>query len=357
MKILIIIHSFTPGGGEKQAIIDANSLINYGHEVTLAFHREGALHRLLSNKVKLYHIRFQNVFFAALQLFFHFLYNRYAVIHSHMIWEETISALPALLTGHKIIFNEQGLEKWRKWHHIFTMNIISRCASKIITPCEATKKLRILREKINEKKLITIYNSYNNHCEINHPSAVPHGWKDEDAYVIGFVGRLTRVKKIHTFIHIADHLKKSFSNLKIIMVGDGDEKESFVQQIIENNLDQYFIVEGFVLNVSSYYPLFDVFVLPSATEALSLSLIEAGAEGIPSIAYDVGGNSEIIIDGITGYLIPAYNVKLLIEKIEYLFFHKEKRLAMGAAAKKHILTNFSATKRINELMNLYKEIC
>lgn len=357
MKILIIVKSLKFGGAEKQAVVDANSLIGYGHQVTIAFNKKGDLMNLLANGVNLYQIRSKNLALASLQLFFHLFITRYDIVHSHMFWAEKISALPAKLTGHRIVFNEHGLGLWRRWYHILIMKFISLFADKIITSCEATKKIKIEREKLDRNKIITIYNSLDNVEEETGEVDIPDFMKKKKQLIIGFVGRFNSVKRLSIFLDIAEHLRKVIPDFKIVLVGEGEEKEKINREIRKKNLKRYFYLPGAVLNIYQYYKAFDIFVLPSIREACSVALLEAGANGIPAIAFNVGGNAEIIQNGATGYIIANNDIALLTGKIVYLYENKEKKYEMGLAAKHYIKNNFSVSKRLDKLTKLCEGKC
>lgn len=357
MKILIIVNSLEFGGTEKQVVVDANTLIGYGHQVAVAYNKEGDLINLLAKGINRYYIRSKNLALASLQIFFHLLLNRYDIVHSHMFWAEKISALPAKLTGHRIVFNEHGLGLWRRWYHILIMKFISLFADKIITSCDATKNVRIEREKLNRKKIITIYNSLNKVNEEIKKVDIPYFLKDKKQFIIGFVGRFNPVKRLDTFIDIAERLRTVITNFKIVLVGDGEDKKRVMREIENKNLEKYFYLPGAVLNIDQYYKAFDVFVLPSIREACSVALLEAGASGIPAIAFNVGGNSEIIQNGTTGYIIANKDIALLTRKIIYLYKNNYKRYKMGLAARNYVKNTFSVSKRLGKLTSLYKEKC
>ena len=357
MKILIIVNSLSYGGTEKQVVVDANMLIDRGHHVTVAYNKEGDLINLLVKGINKYPIKSKNFALALLQIFFHLLFNKYDVVHSHMFWGEKISALPAKLTGHRIVFNEHGLGLWRRWYHILIMRFISLFADKIITSCDATKNVKIEREKLNRKKIITIYNSLNKISEDTKKVDIPYFLKNKKHFIIGFVGRFKSVKRLSVFVDIADRLRKVISNFKIVLVGDGEEKKRIKRGIENKNLENYFYIPGAVLNIDQYYKTFDVFVLPSIREACSVALLEAGASGVPAIAFDVGGNPEIIQDGTTGFIISNNDISILTKKIIYLYKNNHKRYEMGLAAKNYIKNTFSVSKRLDKLTSLYKEKC
>lgn len=357
MKILIIVNALTIGGAERQAVTDANMLYERGHNVTVAFNKNGPLNKLLHPAIKRYKIRYKHMMLASLQLLWHLLIHRYHIIHAHMFWAEKISAIPAKLTQHKIVFNEHGLGLWRRWYHILMFKIISQFADKIINSCEATKRVRIERENIRKSKLLTIYNTFMLNMHGNIPDNMQFLNKDSKEYfVIGYVGRFHKVKRLETFIELAEELKSVIKNFKIVLVGDGAQRAKLMQQIRDRRLEPYFYMPGFVIASVELYRIFDVLVLPSVREACSVTLLEAEGAGIPVIAFNVGGNPEIIHDGYTGFIIPERDVKYMAQRIVALYRNPQLRNMMSKYAKHFIKTKFSIEKRVTELEKVYRSI-
>lgn len=355
MKILIVINSLKFGGAEKQAIVDANSLSKRGHQVKIAFNREGDLNQLLGKNVTRYRLKSHSTFLSALQLFLHLLFNRYDIIHSHMFWAGKAAAFPGKLLGSRIVFNEHGLGIWRKWYHILIIRLIAHFTDKIVNSCDAAKKIRLERENIREDKLVTIYNSFELHTQEDNGD-FPGFMKNKKEFILGFVGRFNAVKRLEIFLELAAILKKKIPAFKIVLIGDGERKEKYETEIEKRNLKENFYLPGYVLNPGGYYQAFDIFLLPSKREAFSVALLEAGASGTPAIAFDVGGNSEIIKDAVTGYIIPDKNIDLLVERIFFLYQNPGKKREMGEAAKNFINNNFSVERRLEKLEKLYREL-
>lgn len=128
-----------------------------------------------------------------------------------------------------------------------------------------------------------------------------------------FVGRMTREKGLHTLEQMFQAHNCFPSNLVFLFVGDGDYKSSF-----ENNCKTYnakIKFAGMQSDVQRFYMASDFFLQPSLHENHSIALLEACASGIPSIATDCGGNSETIVNGETGIIIPVDDSDMLYKAI------------------------------------------
>lgn len=139
--------------------------------------------------------------------------------------------------------------------------------------------------------------------------------KQED-FVCLFVGRMTREKGLKTLEKSLSILSnKGVSNLVFLFVGDGDYRNVFEANCRKYNIRTIFT--GMQMDVSKFYMASDFFIQPSLHENHSIALLEACAAKIPSIATDCGGNSEIILDGFSGKLVPVGNAELLGNAILY----------------------------------------
>lgn len=350
-KVLIIIKSFSPGGAERQIITDANELNNKGYCLTIIYLNDGSLRKILNNDIKL--IKFNKNFFFFNILLFLFR-NRFKIIFSHMFWANRIISIPAFISCHRLIMFEHGLGNWRKCHHRLIARFISNFAYKVIVSSEASKLSRIEQDKVSIKRIMKIPNSFSpiSYVKIND---VSDNNDLERKFIIGFVGRFEEVKQLEIFIEICSNLlNNNLYDFKIVLVGDGLQFEKINQLINESGYQKFFFLPGIVDNkkLAPYYSSFNVFVLPSKKEDFSISLLEASSFFKPCLAFDVGGNSEIIIEEKTGYIIKPYNVNELVYKIIKLYNDPGLASEMGSQANEYVKKNFSIEKRINALESL-----
>lgn len=114
------------------------------------------------------------------------------------------------------------------------------------------------------------------------------------SYLIGSIGRLSVQKNYDFIINIWPEIKKIKNNAKLIIIGDGPEKEKYFNLIKILNLQKDIFLTGPIKNASCLLRGFDLFVLPSIYEGLPISLIEVLFADIPVLASNIGGNFEVI---------------------------------------------------------------
>ena len=108
--------------------------------------------------------------------------------------------------------------------------------------------------------------------------------------------------------------------------------------------------------MAEFYPILDLMVLPSRSEGLPNVALEALHFGVPVVATEVGGTSEVIIDGETGLLVPSEAVELMQAAILKLLSDTEMRCHVIEQGKQHLLTNFSPQSRVQKIERVYSEL-
>jgi glycosyltransferase involved in cell wall biosynthesis len=142
-------------------------------------------------------------------------------------------------------------------------------------------------------------------------------------------------------------------NTVLIIIGTGEEKEKLEKQIKDLRLENRVFLVGFVENASWYLKAFDIFVLSSVKEGLPYVLIEAGFAGLPVVASDVGGVSEIIEGGKNGYLFPAKDSTALATLLKAFI---EKRFPPNFDPKKLASQLHTDTKEKYTLVGMIEKI-
>jgi len=166
---------------------------------------------------------------------------------------------------------------------------------------------------------------------------IPEGWNFyEGRTIIGSVGRLVPIKNYHCLLAAFALLYKKFPELQLVLVGDGPERDRLEKQAKELGISAAFSILGVRNDIAEILSCFDVFVLPSLTEGTSISLLESQACGIPAVVTRVGGNPDIVIDGINGFLTEVEDVFALSERIEEIIVTPKLRVQMSVQARRTV---------------------
>ncbi|MFC1510691.1 glycosyltransferase, partial [Candidatus Omnitrophota bacterium] len=145
-------------------------------------------------------------------------------------------------------------------------------------------------------------------------------------------------------------------SLKILIVGDGPEYDRLRQYAQARHLDERIIFTGILSDVTSAYQAMDIFVLPSLTEGVPLTVLEAMASHRPVVASNVGGVSQLIENDKTGFLIDVNRLDSLLKpRIEELIENVEKRKVLSDKAYAFVLKKYSLNTMCELYSNIYKE--
>jgi glycosyltransferase involved in cell wall biosynthesis len=233
-----------------------------------------------------------------------------------------------------------------------------KAADKIITVSKATKKY-ILSLGAKPQKIKVIHNG----VDMEHFKLLK-GKGEQIRQKLGIsskstvaltVRRLVYKNGVDTLIETANIAVKKNPNLVFLAVGKGPDLEGVRARVAQLGIEKNFLLAGFVADedLPAYYNAADLFVLPSKSgEGLPLVALEAMACGLPLVATDVGGVSEIMVDGF-GKLAPANNPKRLAEAVlEFSNTDFSRRNELRAVVEE----KFSWDRNVERLIEIYEEL-
>ena len=179
---------------------------------------------------------------------------------------------------------------------------------------------------------------------------------DKSDYVIGFVGRLSREKDVKTILSAIAKVLEINKKVKLLVVGEGPEERRLKGRAKDLNINNNVTFLGYQRDVDKIYTAMDLYVSSSLKEGLPNSILEAQSKGIPCIVTNISGNTDIVIDGVNGFLVRPKDPNDLSTKI--LLLMKDEILAENFTdeGKKIIKNKFSLEKRIKGIENIYKEL-
>ncbi|MFP4525715.1 MAG: glycosyltransferase family 4 protein [Bacteroidales bacterium] len=210
---------------------------------------------------------------------------------------------------------------------------------------------------LNKNKAVTIYKGHEPNWYIDvKPVSRASLEIPDSAFVVGCVANVRRMKGINYLLEATQFLKKH-ADIHLLLVGKGMDNPRFRELIKNSPLTENIHILGFREDVLNCMKTCNVNVLPSIKgEGLSKVTIESMSVGVPVIATDVGGNSELVISGRTGKLIPPRSPEKIANEIIELKRNPDWAKELGNNARKHIEQNFNIKRTIDEMLNLYQGI-
>ncbi len=171
---------------------------------------------------------------------------------------------------------------------------------------------------------------------------------------LGSIAELHRTKRLNVAIDAVAELVKKYPQLRYVIIHDGDERERLKQQVVDLNLTEHVFFTGLIPEAAKVIPGFDVFILPSMSEAFGYVLVEAGLAGVAVAATNVGGIPDIIVNEETGLLVPPDDAAALGDAIDTLLSNPEKRQTLAAAHHQRCLEKFTVDAMMQQTIDLYE---
>lgn len=350
MNILFFISTLDYGGAEKQAVLDAN-MLSKEHNVFLCCFSEGPLEALLNKNVKLIKVKKDSYLIISLHLKRIIKQHNVNVVHASLYSSMIVAALASFIIKVNVYWHFHSHEYELPPIHQLAIKWLARLPN-VVKICFVNKELiQYFQEKgfnFPRNKIKLLYNNSTIHSSLEKN-------EEHDGMIIGYVGRLVTIKRVEYLLDLAQYLvSNKLIDFHLQIVGDGDQRNLLEQEVSKKELEACISFVGFQKDVEKYYLSFDLFVNPSQEECLSIALIDAGMSGIPSVAFDVGGNNEIIIDSQTGYIVNTKEE--FFKKVFSLISNKTLREEMGKKAKEYCLKHFSEEIHLKQLESLYREV-
>lgn len=168
------------------------------------------------------------------------------------------------------------------------------------------------------------------------------------ACIVTYVGRLVPEKRVDHLLKIWNEIRSKHTDVLLLIVGEGAEE----QELRAMHVDGVRFT-GQVEDAVPYLHASDLFVLPSSTEGLSNSMLEAMSCGLPVLATTVGGAPDVMRHGESGFLIPPEDVNALRVGLETLLEDAELRFTLGSNARARIEEDFSLDSVAERLAKVY----
>ncbi len=336
-KILIIVTKGEVGGAQMSVLNLAKKLKEYGHDVCVGFGDGDFLKdELTKSSISFYQFKYlkrthdplANLFFVhEIQNFLD--KNNFQVVHFNSS-NSLFGAIGAKLGKKKIktVFTLRGMSLLDKnyqtnpilkflyfWLFKFLLSFVDVKIFVSRSNCEFAKSINLLPNGV------VIYNG----LPTDELQFLPRDESKKffspaanidlsDKFIIGSIGRLDYAKNYEFLINNFSKILEAKNNTVLFIIGGGKEKEIYQRLINSENLNNKIFLLDEIKNAYQYINGFDLFVLPSRYEGLSITLIEALSSSVPILASNVGGNAELLAD--ERELFKLNDVQNFIDKLE-----------------------------------------
>ena len=255
--------------------------------------------------------------------------------------------------------NKDALEK--KWHNYFLLifsKFLSRRANAVRVVSKRIKE-KLVKEGIKKDKVYVISTPADLSKFLTFDQTRVYELKQKYPNKnILFVGRLETVKNLDWFLEVFKEIKKGYTDVRFLIAGEGSEKINLELKVKELKLEDSVKFLGKVDydNLTNYYQLADIFVLPSLSESFGRVLVEAGASGTPCVANATTGAKDVIKDKETGFLVSINNQKQTIDKVITLLKDSKLGVKMGNKAQEFVKENFDGDIQTKKIIRLWQDL-
>lgn len=171
--------------------------------------------------------------------------------------------------------------------------------------------------------------------------------------VVGFVGRLNWAKDLETMVAAFARVRARHDDVALVLAGEGGERGAVEAAVAREGLRDRVFLLGDRGDVPGLLPAFSLFAMSSISEGYSIALLEACASGLPIVATRVGGNAEIVADGVNGLVVPARDPAALAAALDALLSDAARAEAMGRAGRDWLLGNATFEVMLGRYMDVY----
>lgn len=174
----------------------------------------------------------------------------------------------------------------------------------------------------------------------------------DNKIILGFLGRVGKDKGFEELMAAFKTLKSKYSDIVLIYVGPNEKPDTVSQESLKyfEDCPDIIYTGGWVDDAERYYAAMDIFLFPSYREGFGNVVIEAEAMGVPVVVSDIPGPQNGMVDGVTGFKVPARTVEPLVEKTLVLIEDKALREQFGKAGAKFVVENFDSKVLINKII-------
>ena len=235
--------------------------------------------------------------------------------------------------------------------------VSNRCLDTAIAVSHATKRDWLKRTHMPAERIVTIHNGIDAekfHRRQSREAARAALGLPNAGLIVGGIGRLDEAKGFEYLLDAAARLSSEFPNLFVAIAGDGPMRKSLEAEAVRLGIANRVQFLGFQSDVQLVLDSLDVFALPSLCEALPYALLEAMATELPVVGSAVGGVPEVIVPGMTGFVVQPKDSDRLAASLHTLLKDAELRVRMGIAGRERVVRNFHERDMVRKTIGLYR---
>lgn len=282
--------------------------------------------------------------------------HRIDLVHSHLYHANLYGRLAAARCGVAAIASVHNTYVKRKWYRHLINRWLGRRSAAVIAVSEDIRRDIERHDHIPSGKVVVIPNGIDISriaTTLSPLEAKRRLGFSEDHFLLGCVGRLEEQKGHAYLLSAMAELRPSFPQLRLAIAGDGRKRTELIALADRLGLADVVTFLGVRDDMAAILRAFDVYVMPSLWEGLSLAMLEAMAAALPVLISDVGGAAEVLGENEFGRRVAPGNVGALCTELRLLIESPELRQDLARKAKQRVESRYDAKIMIRRLEDLY----
>ena len=262
----------------------------------------------------------------------------------------------------KIVVSERCVDSWKaNWQLWLDRRLIARTDRLVGNSASVVEFYRELG--VPPEKLACVPNGIE--CEPDKGEGTRRGRREQllielhlppDSFVVGFIGRLAKQKRVEDLIWMVEILRQIRPQLQLVVIGDGPGRERLERFTRDIHCDRHVTFLGHREDAARFLPAFDVFGLASSFEGMSNSVMEAMSVGLPIVASDIPPNRELIVQSETGFLFKLADTVGIMQFVRRLIDEPGLAEQLGQAGRERIQREFNIPRMVEGYANIYREL-
>ena len=347
-------------GGQNQVLVTVLGLRSLGHRTMLVAHPGGELRQRAQEGLDLIPLapRTEMDLNAAWRLSRLLKQLKPDIVHAHdphgvamaglALSMSTQLAKPPLVASRRVDchLRNSSLSRWKY-----------RQVDCFICASEAIRQM-LVADGVPAARTVTVHEGIDLERMATAPAVNLHEelFLPHQAPIVGNVAALVPHKGQRHFVEAAALVVRKVADTRFVIAGEGELRPALERQIREHRLEKHVLLAGFRPDVLSLHKAFDIFVMSSITEGLGTSLLDAMAAARPIVATTTGGIPEVVVDGVTGFLVAPRDDAAMAAAIVKLLKDPDLRQRMGQAGLARARELFSAERMLKETLKVYQRV-
>ena len=279
------------------------------------------------------------------------------LLHAHEFNMNVYSCMASWLSNVPSIATVHGKGYYvDRWRRRLAYRAVASFSFRMVAVSQDVRRFLIEQVGVKSDNLVSIYNGIDQKCFLRSEDGMQVR-KDlgisDTVPVIGTIGNLYPVKGHIYLVKAAAHVVKRFPEAVFVFAGRGALLSELQQEAGRLGIESHVRFLGFREDIPPLLQAMDIFVLPSLSEGLPLSLLEAMASSKPVIATNVGGIPEVIVNEETGYLVPPMDHEHLASRMILLLGDKAKAQHLGRNGRNRVCEKFLLEQMVSAYEDLY----